>query len=61
MDHQVQIESLQELIAGRITGELTEQKVTSLLPPGENYGSIMYQVDFKVSANIKKNVYNLFQ
>ncbi|KAH1003676.1 hypothetical protein HUJ04_003555 [Dendroctonus ponderosae] len=58
MDHQVKIERLQELIAGSIPGELTEQKVTTLLPPGENYGSIIYQVDFKMKIDGEKKSYH---
>ncbi|XP_076273119.1 uncharacterized protein LOC143204457 [Rhynchophorus ferrugineus] len=42
------IVNLDELIRGRIEGEVVEQTVTSLLPPGENFGSVMYKVDFKV-------------
>lgn len=42
------IAKLEDLIKNSIGGELVEQTVESLLPPGENYGSVIYRVDFKV-------------
>lgn len=49
MANREKIEKLEELIKDNIEGELVDQRVTLLLPPGENYGSVMYKVDFNVS------------
>ncbi|CAH1124986.1 unnamed protein product [Ceutorhynchus assimilis] len=51
MANKKEIEKLEDLIKGTIDGELVEQQVSSLLPPGENYGSVMYKVDFKVKTS----------
>ncbi|XP_066256373.1 uncharacterized protein [Euwallacea similis] len=48
MANKDKIEKLEDLIKNSIGGVLLEQHTQSLLPPGENYGSVMYKVDFKV-------------
>ncbi|XP_066148489.1 uncharacterized protein [Euwallacea fornicatus] len=48
MANRDKIEKLDDLIKESIGGEVLEQHAQSLLPPGENYGSVMYKVDFKV-------------
>lgn len=53
-----EIVQLQDLIKDSIGGEVVEQIVESLLPPGENYGSEMYKVDFKVKKDGKVEEYH---
>lgn len=58
MVYQNEIPNLQELIKDGIGGKILEQKVENLLPPGENYGSIVYKVDFKVKKEDKEEEYH---
>ncbi|CAG9764994.1 unnamed protein product [Ceutorhynchus assimilis] len=46
-----EIKKLNELIKDYIAGEVVEQRVERLVPAGENYGSVLYKVDFKVKFN----------
>lgn len=58
MEYKTDIPNLQDLIRDSIGGEVVEQKAESLLPPGENYGSLMYKVDFKVKRGNKEEEYH---
>lgn len=57
MSKRTKIEKLEELVKGSIDGEITEQTVGSLVPPGENFGSVIYRVDFKVRNGEKEETY----
>ncbi|XP_050303519.1 uncharacterized protein LOC126741208 [Anthonomus grandis grandis] len=58
MSNRDKLEKLDDLIKGTIEGQLVEQTVESLLPPGENYGSVMYKVDFKVKNEGEEKTYH---
>ncbi|XP_030754088.1 uncharacterized protein LOC115880901 [Sitophilus oryzae] len=58
MAEKTKFEDLEGLIKGTIKGELIEQSAKYLLEPGENYGSVMYKVDFKVNDDGKVKEYH---
>ncbi|KAL1518134.1 hypothetical protein ABEB36_001805 [Hypothenemus hampei] len=58
MTHRDKFDKLEELLINDIKGEIIEQKVKLLLPLGENYGSVIYHVDFTVRKDGKFKEYH---
>ncbi|CAG9765384.1 unnamed protein product [Ceutorhynchus assimilis] len=53
-----EIKNLRDLVKDRIEGEILEQAAKRLVPPGENYGSIIYKVDFSVKNDDSTETYH---